>query len=576
MFAARETQRTIVLVSTSGGSGGDAGRGGLRRARRARPAPFDAAIVLGDLAGRERAQAVRGALLRRLRQRARRAAAHGRRRDHAEAGGNPGAPSALGQLAHLAFPFAAGEQGALDASGLPAVLVQVSRRTRRRPPGEAVSAERLEGFGRAVLSAVDALDTAPDDRSGPADGFVIGAPDDPRVGVAPAARRRCCPAAAAAADGYARLRRRRGPRAAIGRCCGAWRGRRPARCRSSWRPVRQALGRLGALRAAPAMPVLPSALPFEARPCGRCWRWRSCSGSPGWCGRGRAAAGARASRPDDDDAAGLAMLMVLLASRSVVVGGQSVRRAAGAAGAAPVAAARLSRSCARARSAALALVALALLPLALLIAFYAHQLGLGPGEVAWTAVLLLAGGHVGIAAAVLWSLAFGCVGGRRAARARRPSGTRPTGSATARRSRSAARCPTRARARSAEPSRLCDDRSERMSDVSVHHEIAPAQAGAVRARRAWRVLAVALIARRRARAARRRGHAGVAGAVLRAVREIPPGPPERDAARGRTRDARRRSSGARWRACPTSASGSRSWPASCSATRATAARWGGS
>ncbi len=33
---------------------------------------------------------------------------------------------------------------------------------------------------------------------------------------------------------------------------------------------------------------------------------------------------------------------------------------------------------------ALALVALALAPLALLVSFYAHQLGLGPGEVAWT------------------------------------------------------------------------------------------------------------------------------------------------------------------------------------------------
>ena len=47
----------------------------------------------------------------------------------------------------------------------------------------------------------------------------------------------------------------------------------------------------------------------------------------------------------------------------------------------------------------------ALLPLALLVVFYAHQLGLGPGGVAWTAVLLLAGGHVGVLAALLWSLA---------------------------------------------------------------------------------------------------------------------------------------------------------------------------
>jgi hypothetical protein len=58
--------------------------------------------------------------------------------------------------------------------------------------------------------------------------------------------------------------------------------------------------------------------------------------------------------------------------------------------------------------AALALVAIGLLPLALLMAFYAHQLGLGPGRVAWMAVLLVAGGHIGAPAALLWSVALGC------------------------------------------------------------------------------------------------------------------------------------------------------------------------
>jgi hypothetical protein len=58
---------------------------------------------------------------------------------------------------------------------------------------------------------------------------------------------------------------------------------------------------------------------------------------------------------------------------------------------------------------ALALVGVALLPLLLLISFYAHQLGLGPFEVAWTGVLILAGGHVGILGALVWSLALGCL-----------------------------------------------------------------------------------------------------------------------------------------------------------------------
>ena len=60
------------------------------------------------------------------------------------------------------------------------------------------------------------------------------------------------------------------------------------------------------------------------------------------------------------------------------------------------------------RLGALALVAAGLLPLALLILFYSHQLGLGLGAAAWMAVLLLAGGHVGLLGAILWSVALGC------------------------------------------------------------------------------------------------------------------------------------------------------------------------
>ena len=60
-------------------------------------------------------------------------------------------------------------------------------------------------------------------------------------------------------------------------------------------------------------------------------------------------------------------------------------------------------------SAALALVALALAAARAARRLLRPQLGLGPGGVAWTAVLLLAGGHVGLRAALLWSLALGCL-----------------------------------------------------------------------------------------------------------------------------------------------------------------------
>jgi hypothetical protein len=117
--------------------------------------------------------------------------------------------------------------------------------------------------------------------------------------------------------------------------------------------------------------------------------------------------GSRA-RPDDDDAAGLAMLTVLLAVGAVVW----VLNPYAALLVLPALHLWLLLVSPRTRPprmAALTLVALALVPLALLIAFYARELGVGPGGIAWEAVLLLAGGQVGVAAMVLWSLAFGCV-----------------------------------------------------------------------------------------------------------------------------------------------------------------------
>jgi hypothetical protein len=171
------------------------------------------------------------------------------------------------------------------------------------------------------------------------------------------------------------------------------------------------LGFSGVLHAAPAMPVQASALPLDgsaytavlavALVLGLGWlAWPKLVGRLG-CG----------VRPDDD-AAGLALLTVLL-------GVGVVTWALNPYAALLVLPAlhlwlllvdpdRLGVGRRSRLGAALALVALALVPLGLLIAFYARELGVGPGGIAWDAVLLLAGGHVGIAAAALWSLACGC------------------------------------------------------------------------------------------------------------------------------------------------------------------------
>ncbi len=127
-----------------------------------------------------------------------------------ETGVDPGAPSTLGQLAHLAFPLAVGEQGVLDAAGLPAVLVQVSGE-RGPSPSEPVSAERLQGFGRAVLNAVDALDNAPDVSQAMDWSLPIQRKTMPAWALALLVIALVIPALVAVVDGLARARRRRAP-----------------------------------------------------------------------------------------------------------------------------------------------------------------------------------------------------------------------------------------------------------------------------------------------------------------------------------------------------------------------------
>jgi hypothetical protein len=397
VFASRETQRTIILVSTSGGSGGDAGAADYAANARG---PSDAAIVLGDLAGaRERKPFVVpfsdgfGSAPVQLQRTVEDAITQ-------ETGSDPGSPSALGQLAHLAFHFTVGEQGPLDQGGIPAVLVQVSGE-RGPPSGDRVSAARLEGFGRAVLSAVDALDTSPDMTSAKQTGVNVQRQTIPAWAVRLIVAALLLPPLIAAADGLARARRRR-MRVAKAflwtLACAA-----PFFLAALFARL---LGALGIVGAAPSTPVSPTALPFNG-------------------------AAARAviavllvlalvwllwpvllrrldlkARPDSD-AAGMSMLLVLLLL-SVVVWAVNPFTALLLVPAVHLWLLIASPELRPRPPAAVSLVAIALLPLALLVAFYAHQLGMGPGQLLWTAVLLFAGGHIGVPSAVLWSVALGC------------------------------------------------------------------------------------------------------------------------------------------------------------------------
>jgi hypothetical protein len=416
VFSTSETRRGIVLVSTSGGSGGNAGaRDFASHAAQWIGSPIDAAIVIGDLGGPAVAKPFLGSLadapgsapelLQRTVSQAVRQ----------QAGVAAGVPTLLDRLAQLSFPLVGGEQAPLDARGLPAVLLQTGGEL-PSPPGAPPTAARLEGLGRAVLASVYALDAGPNVTGGGA-----SAPDAalaiqrkllPEWAVRLLVATLLLPALLTAGDGLARQRRNR--RVSAGEPVTLWVGWVAACALPFFASALLAIlfGALGFM-ATPYPPIASSALALRgtalvgvlATALALVLAWRA------WPALMRRLALPVLPRTDP---ASLALVLVL-GGLAVVVWAldpytalllvpalhlwlllADPERSSGA-------------SPAPRRSVALALVALGAAPLALLIAFYAQQLGLGPGGVAHTAVLLLAGGRVGILGAALWSLALGCL-----------------------------------------------------------------------------------------------------------------------------------------------------------------------
>lgn len=409
VLAAGETRRTIVLVSTSGGSGGNAGAADFathagEALGGASGSSADAALVLGDLAGTGLRTPLVGAFsdgpgsAPALLQSTVAAALA------AQAGVEAGTPSTLAQLAHLVFPLPAGEQAPLDARGLPAVLLGAGGE-RPAPASEPVSAARLEGFGRAALAAVYALDGEAEVPSGLEAGLSIQHKAIPEWALRLLVAALLAPALLVLGDGLARLRRRSEP---VGRWV-AW----AVACALPFLAgalFAIALGRLHAIPA-PRPPVSPAATALDraaleavlATALVLVLAWL------GWPATMRRLG--LPCRPSDEDVAVLAPLLVLGALAVVVwvLAPLTALLLVLPLHVWLVFASPLRPPRGRVPLGALGLVALGAAPLALLVAFYAAQLELGLGGVAHTAVLLLAGGRVGVAGAAAWSVAFGCL-----------------------------------------------------------------------------------------------------------------------------------------------------------------------
>ena len=358
---------------------------------------------------------------------------------------------------HLAFPLAPGEQGALGAAGLPAVLVQLSGE-RGPSPHAAVSEPRMEAVGRATLTAMDALDAAPAIETRPEAGIVLSRQIVPAWALRLLIGALLIPPLVVLVDGLARARRRHEPTSHWV----LW----ALTCALPFLACAVCALVLGAVGAVPAIPVpaLGEALGVDASAAsavllcalvlGLAWlvwpplvrrlgllplptRERAAGAAVlaalARPGRGRqrgssgkaqrapfgvrvgaslnapvgSASGPREPAGSGVDTAGMATMLLALGLALLVW----VRDPYAALLMVPGLHLMLPVASPEWRPrplAGLGLLALALVPLALVIAFYAHGLGYGIGGVAWTALLLVAGGQVGLLAVAAWSIAFGC------------------------------------------------------------------------------------------------------------------------------------------------------------------------
>lgn len=457
----QQTHRTVVLVSTSGGSGGDAGAeqlGGLLQSGQApwatgtasAPVPdggaeregapasesgaptgggggvtgsagrsVDAVLVLGDLAS----GGLRGPLVLPysdgLGSAPTELADTAANAIQTQALVKAGGPDLADQIAHLALPLTVGEEGVFNGDGFPSVLIQASGEV--GPGARApISAGRLEGLGNAVLGTLDALDAGPDISSGPQAVLLVSHKVIPGWAVRLFVAVLLFPALLVTIDAVARARRQRerlGRPLAFVLSCAV-----PFLVCMLFLAALDTLGLLGAtpgLRATGGssgvhdLGAVAIALTL-ALFAGAWLYWPRVVRSLGIAERpGSAVAGVSLLVVLDATVLVLwlfnpfaALLLVPAAHLWMIVASPQLRP--------------------RNRWLGLALVLLGLCGPLLVAIYYAHQLATGALGAAWALVLLPAGAHLGFGTELIWSLVLGCLAaaamaamqGRRVARVR--------------------------------------------------------------------------------------------------------------------------------------------------------------
>jgi hypothetical protein len=384
---------TVALASTTGSTGA----AGAAHLIRALPGPIDAVLVLGDMGGSSvrkpvvvpwsDGELVAPPMLRRTVGDAL----------NTQAGVSAGGTSLAGQFLHLAFPFSVSEQAPFGSSRIPAVLMSTSG---ERPPsaGEVPDKNQITHFGSAALEVVSALDAGPRVPA-PSAYVLLGGNVVPAWAIRLLVLALILPVLGATIDGFARARRRGHP-------VGQWivwvlEGAVPFVLALAVILAAKAAGWLGM---APPSPAASGVIPIHGGGAALLALLAFVVIGSFTLLRRVLTPGVRAS---GNPGAASALLLVLCALTLMIWVSN------------PFAAAMLIPALhlwlwvtapdIRIHPAVRAVLLLAgLAPLAVGVVYYMVTLGYGPISLAWTVVLMVAGGHIGVLAALEWSITLGC------------------------------------------------------------------------------------------------------------------------------------------------------------------------
>jgi hypothetical protein len=314
-----------------------------------------------------------------------------------QAGLAAGSTSLPGQFLHLAFPFTVSAQAPFGSSGIPAVLLSASGE--RPPAADAhVSESQINHFGSAVLQAISAFDSGPQ-MPAPSGYLLLGGNVIPAWAIRLLVLGLIVPVLGATIDGFARARRR-------GHAVGQWivwvlEGAVPFVLALAVVLAVKAAGWLGM---APPSPAAAGAIPMHTGGI-------ALLAALAFVIVGSFIVVRRVLTPGVEaagNAGAAAALMLVLCALTLVVW---VSNPFAAAMLVPALHLWLWATAPEIRmhpALRLALLLAGLAPLVIGLVYYMVTLGYGPADFAWTLVLMVAGGHIGVLAALEWSVALGC------------------------------------------------------------------------------------------------------------------------------------------------------------------------